>query len=372
MASIDAVLDRRERRGRRAARFTILVALVALALVGCGRAVEGPPPPDVEAPAESGPSTEEPLEVAPDGRPLSPFTGLPIDPEVSERALLVVKIENSPASRPQSGLDAADIVFEEVVEGGVTRFFVLFHSALPEAAGPVRSARPVDTQLLKGLGPSGFAFSGARGEVQELLATTPSIRITEGAAGFYRDDRRNAPHNLYLVAERTLEAVEGRGAAPLSDIGWTFDPAVPEGGLDCPAAEDGCTDAGQRVVVRMSAGYLSGWTYDGAEELYRRDQNGRDFEATGGGRIGASNVVVLSTRHYVGVSGYPETDVVTGAEARPAVVLRDGRRYEARWSKPTEGSLLVLTTPDGAPFPLKPGPTWVHLPPPEAVSALLP
>lgn len=360
------------RQARRGPRGAAVLFVLALAVTACGRAVEGPAAPVVEAPEEVGPSTDAPLGTAPDGRPLSPFTGLPIDPEVADRALLVVKIENSPPSRPQSGLDAADVVYEEVVEGGVTRFFVLFHSDLPEAAGPVRSARPVDTQLLKGLGPSGFAFSGARREVQELLATTPSIRITEGAAGFYRDDRRNAPHNLYLVAERTLEAVEGRGATALTDIGWAFAATAPEGGLGCPAAEAGCTDAGQRVVVRMSAGYLSGWTYDEAAALYRRDQNGRDFEATGGGRIGAANVVILSTRHYIGVSGYPETDVVTGAESRQAIVLRDGRRYEARWSKPTEGSLLVITTPGGAPFPLKPGPTWVHLPPPEVVSALLP
>lgn len=360
-------------RGRGLSSLVLVPLLTAAVLASCGRAVEVAGPPSLEeAPEEVGPSTDAPLEVAPDGRPISPFTGLAVDPAVTERALLVVKIENSPASRPQSGLDAADIVYEEVVEGGITRFFVLFHSELPSAAGPVRSARPVDTQLLKGLGPSGFAFSGARREVQDLLATTPSIRITEGAAGFFRDDRRNAPHNLYLDAARTLEAVEGRGALPLTGIGWTFDAEVPEGGLACPADEAGCTDAGRRVVVRMSAGYLSGWTYEDTTGRYRRDQNGRDFEVTGGGRVGAANVVILSTRHYTGVSGYPETDVVTGPQPRPAVVLRDGRRYEARWSKPTEGSLLVLTTPDGTPFPLKPGPTWVHLPPPEAVTTLLP
>jgi hypothetical protein len=360
----------RVRSVRSPRRFAVL-AVLAVTLAGCGRGVDDGVAP-AEEPADAGPTVDEPLDVAPDGRPLSPYTGLPIDEDVAERALLVVKIENSPAARPQSGLDAADVVYEEVVEGGITRFFVLFHSQLPAAAGPVRSARPVDTQLLKGLGPSGFAFSGARGEVQDLLATTPSIRITEGAAGFFRDDRRNAPHNLYLDAARTLEAVESRGAKALADIGWVFDAAVPEGGLDCPAGEAGCSDAGARVVVRMSAGYLSGWTYDAAAGLYRRDQNGRDFESTGDGRIGAANVVILATRHYIGVSGYPETDVVTGPGDRPAVVLRDGRRYAARWSKSTEGSLLVLTTPDGAPFPLRPGPTWVHLPPPEAVEALLP
>lgn len=359
-------------RTRRRVPVGVALALAAL-ITGCGRGVEGDITlPEVPEEPDAGPVVDEPLATAPDGRPLSPYTGLAIDPEVAERALLIVKIENSPAARPQSGLDAADVVYEEVVEGGITRFFVLFHSTLPPTAGPVRSARPVDTQLLQGYGPSGFAFSGARGEVQELLAITPAIRITEGAAGFYRDDARNAPHNLYLVPARTLEAVEGRGAKALSDVGWAFDATVPDGGVDCPAAEEGCADAGARVVVRMSAGYQSGWTYDEAAGVYRRDQNGRDFEVTGGGRVGAANVVILATRHYIGVSGYPETDVVTVAGDAPAIVLRDGRRFAARWSKPTEGSLLVLTTLDGAPFPLKPGPTWVHLPDTAVATALLP
>jgi hypothetical protein len=78
-------------------------------------------------------------------------------------------------------------------------------------------------------------------------------------------------------------------------------------------------------------------------------------------------VVVLATRHYVGASGYPETDVVT--DGARAVVLRDGQRFEARWRKPSPTAPLELLTADGAPFPLKPGPTWVHLPPAERLPA---
>jgi len=110
----------------------------------------------------------------------------------------------------------------------------------------------------------------------------------------------------------------------------------------------------------MSRSFRTGWTYDAAGGVYRRDQNGRSFAAVGPGEIGAANVVVLATRHYVGASGYDETDATTAGA--PALVLRDGRRYEARWEKPTAGDLLRILTPDGEPFPLKPGATWVHLP----------
>jgi hypothetical protein len=345
-----------------------LLALLVVALLGTACSADdggtaepssAPGPAAPAAPGEDGPGTEAVI----DDRPRSPLTGLPTDADRLAAPVLIAKIENSPNARPQSGLDAADIVIEEVVEGGITRFFVLFHSELPMAAGPIRSARPVDTDLLGGFGASGFAYSGARAEVMELLARTPSILITEGGAGFYRDQVRSAPHNLYLRPVETQAAVAGRGARALVDIGWTFDETVPGGALACPAGASGCSDPGASVVVEMSAAYRSGWTYDVAAGVYRRDQNGRPSEVTGGGRIGADNVVILATRHYVGGSGYDETDATTPAAGAPAIVLRDGNRYAAVWVKPTPSALLELRTPDGAPFPLRPGRTWVHLPP---------
>lgn len=336
---------------------------LALVVAACGGDADGPdtagstPPPD-------GPEVVDPA--APptgggeDTLPRSPFTGMPVAEDLLQRPLLAVKIENSENARPQSGLDAADIVFEELVEGGITRFMALYHSRLPDEVGPVRSARPVDADLISGFGPSGFAYSGARAEVEGLLAATPSVRVVEGVDGFFRDDVRRAPHNLYLDAGEVLDVVAARGARPLVDIGWRFDDEVPGDAVACPASATTCADPGASVVIEMSAAFRSGWTFDPATGVYRRDQNGRPFATAGGVAIGAANVVVLATRHYVGASGYDETDATT--TGAPAIVLRDGRRYEARWEKPTGTDPLRILTPDGEPFPLRPGPTWVHLP----------
>ena len=344
-------------------RATAAGVVLALLLAACGGADDAAPVqpgvPGAPAPAP-GSGGDAPTADPVDGRPRSPFTGLPVDPDVLARPLLIVKIENSESARPQSGMDAADVVIEELVEGGITRFMVLFHGELPPVAGPIRSARPVDVDLLSGLGPSGFAYSGARAEVEGVLASAPSIRVVEGVSGFFRDDARRAPHNLYVEPAAVLDVVAGRGARPLIDIGWAFDELAPEGALACPANATGCADPGGSVVIEMSRSFRSGWTYDAAAGVYRRDQNGRPFAATGPGEVGAANVVILATRHYVGASGYDETDATT--TGAPALVLRDGRRYEARWEKPTAGDLLRILTPDGRPFPLKPGPTWLHLP----------
>ena len=339
---------------RRGAAALALVLLVA----ACGGEDPSSQGSAAEVPTTGGP--EAPDTPPEDDRPRSPFTGLPTDPEVLARPLLVVKIENSAPSRPQAGLDAADIVIEELVEFGITRFMVLLHGDLPEVAGPVRSARPVDVDLLSGFGASGFAYSGARAEVEGMLAATPSVRVVEGVAGFFRDDARRAPHNLYITPSEVLDVVERRGARPLVDIGWVFDDIAPEGALACPPSAPDCPDPGASVVIEMSSSFRTGWTYDASAGVYRRDQNGRPFLTVGPGEIGAANVVVLATRHYVGASGYDETDATTAGA--PAIVLRDGRRYEARWEKPTPSDLLRILTPDGDPFPLKPGATWLHLP----------
>jgi hypothetical protein len=341
-------------------RALLASALAALLLAACGGSV---PDPVAGPDAPTGPPEAPTDPAAPpqdDDRPRSPFTGLPVEPEVLDRPLLIVKIENSENARPQSGMDAADIVIEELVEGGITRFMVLLHGQLPAVAGPVRSARPVDVDLLSGLGSSGFAYSGARAEVEGLLAAAPAVRVVEGVDGFFRDDARRAPHNLYVRPEAVLDVVTRRGARPLIDIGWVFDDVAPADPLVCPPTATGCADPGGSIVVEMSRSFRTGWTYDAVAGVYRRDQNGRPFAAAGSGEIGAANVVVLATRHYVGASGYDETDATTAGA--PAIVLRDGRRYEARWVKPTARDLLLIQTPDGRPFPLKPGATWIHLP----------
>jgi hypothetical protein len=350
----------------------VLAALLASALVltACGgdEAEAEPAEPEQAQPvSEPEPEPDEEPEPEPeDTRPRSVLTGEPVDEDVLERPLLIVKIENSPESRPQTGLDAADVVIEEVVEAGVTRFMALFQSEIPTDVGPIRSARPVDAQLISSFGRSGFIYSGARQEVRGLLAGTPAIRIAEGGPGFYRLGERRAPHNLYNRLPQALEAVEARDPEVLESPGWVFDEQPPAGAVSCPTSSaTRCEDPGADIEIAMSGGFRTGWAYDTQHGLYRRLQNGAPFLVTGADSVGAANVVVLATRHYLGAPNChgarcPETDATTDGDR--AVVLRDGQRYEATWRKPNAAADIELLTVDGEPFPLKPGRTWMHLP----------
>jgi DUF3048 family protein len=132
-------------------------------------------------------------------RPAWPLTGVPADP-IADRPALAVKIENSVDARPQTGLTAADMVREQVVEGGITRFVAVYHSDLPPEIGPVRSIRPMDTAIAAPLGGL-LTFSGG---VQTYVTVVQDAGLQvlsqdSRADGFHRMTTRAAPHNVYAV-----------------------------------------------------------------------------------------------------------------------------------------------------------------------------
>jgi hypothetical protein len=254
------------------------------------------------------------------------------------------------------------------VEAGITRFLAVFHSDVPDVIGPIRSGRLVDAGIVPAY--SGIlVYSGARADVQSALRRTGAVLLEEGESGVYRDRSRRAPHNLYAEGPRVLETGVARGADTPAAAFLTFDDQPPAGARDCTGPDASC-DA-EQFTVRMSGQAQAGWTYEAGAGVYRRAQNGTPQPTASGTPVGAANVVVLGMR--VGPGGccdsagsrYVETQV-TG-EGR-AVVLRDGRWYEATWRKPDPAAHLELLL-DGAPLPLRPGPTWIHLAPAENLPA---
>ena len=333
---------RGHRSGARTA--TTAVALVAL-LMGCASEPDDGPAPETDEPA---PEDDEPEE-SPEPAGVAPLTGVEIhDEDVAEalgsRPAVTVKIPNDPPARPHTGLEEADVVYEQETEGGVTRFAAVFHSSYPEVVGNVRSARFVDVPLVapyRGV----MVYSGARPEVQGRIDGAGITRVTEGGPGFYRDSARSSPHNLYT---RLPEAAEARDADRAAPAPWTFGEEAPAGGQEITGL----------VSISVSRSATTGWEYDEDEEVFRRHQDGAPHQVTGDGVIGAANVVVLDVP--VGgrdSHGAPQYDLDASGDA---LLLRDGRAYEVRWEK--DGVTSPLEVVDGADEAvLAPGPTWVVL-----------
>jgi hypothetical protein len=285
------------------------------------------------------------------------LTGVPAD-AVAARPALAVKIENSIDARPQTGLNAADLVWEEVVEGGITRFVAVYHSNLPPEIGPVRSIRPMDPAIaapLHGL----FAFSGGQRQYVDAVAAA-GLQVQSqdaGAGGFHRVGTRRAPHNVYAVPQALLDQADpAHRAAPPPQFGIAGPAEQPTGGA--PAAA---------VRLTLSGASHPSWTWSAPDGTWLRSEGPTPAVGADGARLRATNVVVLrvdvvntAARDPAG-NPVPETRLV--GRTGPALVAIGGQAVAATWSKGALADPVVLTGPDGAPVRLAPGSTWVELVP---------
>lgn len=331
----------------RTRRFGLAVVLLLLT-AGCGR---GAAPPDEAV-------VEQP--------PVAPLTGVPlVDPAAAKRPVVATKIDNLVAAGPQAGLEAADLVFEEVVEGGITRFLALFQSTVPERVGPIRSARPEDAAILPAFEPILF-ISGARPDVMRLLSDAGVVVREEDGRVLRRDPNRRPPHNVFANGVDLFAAAAG--ALPTAKpIEWTFEQLPPPGAVACPPP---CADQpGHSIVVKISSASQAGFRYED-DGLYHRLQDGRPDSRTVRGTGGIANIVVLGTQMGPGGCCDPAGNPLSATQvvgSGHAIVLRDGQRYVASWSKPAPERHFAITRTDGTPLPLKPGPTWVVLAPASAL-----
>ena len=328
--------------------------MTALALAGCTSS--GEPEPTAEPTPTATTATPEPSPTPTPEPDRWPLTGLEA-PEPATTPALAIKVENSRQARPQAGLDEADVVWEEMVEGGITRFNAVYHSQLPETVGPIRSVRPMDAGIVAPLaGPQ--VISGGQplflGELRS--AGVQLISHDGGQRGFFRSAERRAPHNLYGTPETFLEQAELTDPPPRQ-----FEFA--QDGDEATAVEDGEATSQLRLGFPSAA---PGWTWDEDADAWLRDESGDPAVTAAGDRLTATNVVVLRVQIVASAgrdqsgNAVPETVLTGGGEA---VVAAGGRSLQVTWDKETTSDPVTLTTADGSPVHLAPGSTWVELVP---------
>lgn len=329
----------------------VTAALAAsLFLAACSSAPE-------EAPSPSPTPTTESPSPSPTPESAFPLTGVTTDDPLEDQPVIAVKIENTPSAYPLAGIDRADVVYEQIVEGGVTRFAALFHSDLPDRVGPVRSGRFVDVPLLAPWTPI-MVFSGARDEVtQALRSATMALEVDPGTRDgpiFYRAPDRPGSHDLLADPVAALEASgEDEETGPIADSPLTFDGDAPDGGV-----------VQSEFGIAMTSASRAGWVWDEDDALYRRLRGQDPLPITDGGEVGAATVVLVVANITQGGCCDTAGNAFTVTELEgsgDAIVWRDGLRYEVTWTKDAEDEHLRLETADGEPFPLAIGPSWWHL-----------
>lgn len=286
--------------------------------------------------------------------PIWPLTGLtaPSSDTPVARRIVSVKIDNSPTVRPQSGLQAADVVYESITEGGITRFNCLFHSRVPQTVGPVRSARLSDAKIVPQYAAL-FAFSGANSRVNAAVRSARIENLSQDAGvrnGYSRSRARRAPHNLYLDLTKIRAEGVKRGFSPTQTLRRL-------------AFERGDAGKGAIAVAGVSIPFSPAnrveWTYDADRDVYLRANNGTVHkDALAGEQIHASNVVVMWAK-VTSVAPVGTYDIQVVGNNR-ASVFRNGVRIDGTW-RATADAPPVFTAADGATIRLTPGNTWFQV-----------
>ncbi|MFC7980600.1 DUF3048 domain-containing protein [Streptomyces sp. NPDC057336] len=284
-----------------------------------------------------------------DGRAPSPESSASTEAGRQGGSVLAVKVDNVRQARPQTGLAAADVVYVEPVEAGLSRLMAVYATELPESVGPVRSARESDLDLLRQFDRPTLAFSGAQSKLLPLIDEAP-LRAEppgEGSDAYARDADRPAPHNLYVRPGRLLSGPPGADALT---TGFRYGEKTPEGGREVSA----------RTVRYPSASFTFTWSESRDRWLVGMD--GDPARTTDGGRLAPATVVVQHVdvresdfRDFRG-NYSPYVESVGSGEAE---VLRDGRVYDAVWKRGTATDGTAFTARNGTPLDFAEGQVWV-------------
>jgi hypothetical protein len=351
-----------------------VLALGALpALAACGGSTEANPPSSTSAPSVPSQPAATPT-VAPPPTPTpvpwNPLTGVVTDPSKIRRRIVGAKIDNAPLARPQFGLSQADLVYEQLAEGGLTRFLAFFLEAEPDRVGPIRSARLTDIYLGQEWDFL-LAYAGAGRTTSRLIAEAliPAFKAPElgeklEGTPYFRDNARPIPHNMFA----RIQEVRGIAAQ---------DPQIPKEVLIKPFnfGDPPATGPLRTISMPYVPEAAVTWRYDEGANVWKRTMAGRPHvDALNNQQIQAENVVVQYAQIFTAqnvepdAAGNPVLDTVLRGENKLRV-FHSGQLFEGTWSKEHDRSKTVYKRDDGSPMLLRPGHVWFHIVPTDFAAA---
>jgi hypothetical protein len=323
-------------------RRTPLVVVAVLMLSGAAASVSGA---DSTTTTTSSTTTTTTTTVP---RRVAALTGLPDPTAVTKRrSALTIKMDNTPQAHPQYGINRADVVYEEIVEGGITRLAAIFNSNLPTKVGPVRSVRRTDREIVFPIGGI-FAFSGGAQYAISSIETAPVKLIQESNAGaaMFRDPTRPPPHNLF--ANAVLLMKEGGKVHPPPALFTYVAQNAPAVGAPVGS-----------FTVNFESGFATSYQWDGKTHDWLRSIFGAPDVTATGVRVAPTNVIVMSVDYDggVGVEGSYAQLVGHG----PAEIFSDGRLQKGTWFRRNIRLRTAYRNAAGKVIALRPGQTWVEL-----------
>ena len=301
----------------------------------------------------------------------NPFTGLPMDSAKLNRRPVFIKVANTAEVRPQSGLSGADVVFEHLTEGDITRFAALFLTNDVNKIGSVRSCRLIDVEL-PAIFDAALVCSGTSPGVKPIIRDSIAHKDNRTMISdfgpyeclspctslpMFRSDETVAPHNLFASTTGARKELDSRKKNDPSKFrSWSFNATAPTAGI-----------AANQVSIPYRSGTV-GWSYNASNGLYARSLQGvAQTDRANGKAIAVANVIVVYANHVF-------TDIVedaTGAKSiqiqlwgqGPVTIMRDGKAIDGQWKRTANQSDFVFVDNNGTTISLKPGNAWVQLVP---------
>jgi len=287
----------------------------------------------------------------------APLTGELVEPAVAEKRVLAVVIENHPDARPQSGYNDADIVYETLAEGGITRTLALFQSKESKEIGPVRSARDY---FIEWLSEFNGVFAHVGGSFTALATISrdkiPDLNQFANGSYYWRSNDRYAPHNVYTTTEKLYAAAKSQNLATTgAPAPFNFKDGASE--ADRPQA--------QVVTVDFSGPLFQVvYTYDPKTNTYLRAVSGvAAKDKVTGVQIAPKNVIVMNTSIIPYKNAAGEQAVRIDTASGEGVLFQDGKATVISWSKASRSARTVYRDANGVEIKLNRGQTWIEVAP---------
>jgi hypothetical protein len=283
--------------------------------------------------------------------PTCPLLGTDVK-KVPDRPALALKVENLPEARPQAGLDKSDIVYEEPVEGGITRFIVIFQCKDSGRVGPVRSARLTDAGVLSQYDHPVFGYAGGVPSVEQAVdaAGVKDENYDIAVSAYVRDSNRPMPHNLYTNTQALWNAAKVHGAPTAV---FAYDANLPDHSKKVAFAH-----------IDFSSVSDVYWRWNAAKSVWLRSHGTEPHMVEGDVQVSARNVVVQIVKtKLTGVSdvaGNPSPEAITVGVGK-AYIFRGGRMIVGKWIRKPADAVTKFVTFAGDEIKLAPGNTWVEL-----------
>lgn len=316
----------------------LLAVVASLVLAGCGGK-------DSDKKSADRPSSQ-PTQGGTQLAAVWPLTGLPAPEETPQHPVMVVKIDNTYASEPQVGLGKADMVVEELVEGGITRLATMFYSEVPEVAGPVRSMRASDIGVVKATH-AVLVASGAAPPTYGRLNSAKVKYFTEGGPGYFRNSSRHAPYNLFVHLQELAKTLKKDSVVPASYLPWGQE-------TDFAGGQPAAT-----INVHFSRATTTSFQFDATAKKYTNTNS----HASANDQFKADSVLVLRVREgdagYRDPAGNPVPETLFLGQGQ-MMLFHNGQVTRGTWAKDGREGALVLSTAAGT-MKVPAGHVWIEL-----------